>query len=453
MTSRRSLGAQLSLWLALQSMAGLGLICGTLYFAVDWTLQQRQTNTLVQKARAVQDQLLEQAAEERGEGLNHLLGAVVAGHAGLGVQVTDQSGRPLFAREIPTSSRHRLKEHSLEMRIPQAASPVLITLQLDASADFELLQRIAWLLVAAALLGSAGISAGGYLLVRRGLKPLHQLVGQTRQLAAHTLEQRLDGSAQPAELQPLIDQFNALLDRLAAAYLQMESFNADVAHELNTPLTTLISSSELALRKARDMHELQDVLGSNLEELARLARIVADMLFLSRAYRGAAARREHIPSLAALATDVAEFHEAALQEAGLSFSTVGDASGEFDAPLLQRALSNLLSNATRYATAGSTILLRISCCANRHVQLVVENLGVTIPPEHVPRLFDRFFRADAARSQADRNHGLGLAIVDAIGRMHGGGKIASSQAGLTRVGLWVHQSGEMTETSSLRLPS
>ncbi|HVR52748.1 MAG TPA: heavy metal sensor histidine kinase, partial [Pseudorhodoferax sp.] len=330
--------------------------------------------------------------------------------------------------------------------------PVQATLQLDPRADAALLQRMAWLLLLAALGGAAVVSLGGWLLVRLGLAPLRQLAAQTGQLDADTLARRLDGRAQPAELQPLIAQFNALLDRLAAAYAQMEAFNADVAHELNTPLATLISGSELALRRAASREELQELLGSNLEELDRLARIVADMLFLSRAQRGTGARRTAVPSLAALAAEVAEFHEAALQQARLSVRIEGDAAATVDAGLLQRALSNLLGNATRHAEAGSTVLLRIAQPAAGRVDLLVENTGHDIAPQDLPRLFDRFFRADPARAQAGTptgaNHGLGLAIVAAIARLHGGGTLARSHAGRTGIGLWLQDGAQMTQTSS-----
>src|SRR3989442_950748 len=133
----------------------------------------------------------------------------------------------------------------------------------------------------------------------------------TRKLSAQDLQRRLDDSGQPQELRPLIAQFNALLERLAVAYRQMEAFNADVAHELNTPLTTLISSCELALRKPRSEAELREVLASNLEDLRRMAGIVADMLFLSQADRGQGARLAPWASLAALAHEVIDIHEAA----------------------------------------------------------------------------------------------------------------------------------------------
>jgi len=268
-----------------------------------------------------------------------------------------------------------------------------------------------------------------------GLSPLHKLVEQTRRVHALRLDRRLDGSEQAEELQPLIAQFNALLDRLDVAYRQMEAFNADVAHELNTPLATLISSCELALRRPRGAEELCDVLASNLEDLQRMAGIVNDMLFLSNAERGLPARRARVPRLALLAAEVVEFHEAALLEAGLRSKVLGDAAASVDAPLLRRALSNLLGNATRYARPGSCVEVQVRALEQDRVELSVTNEGAVLQTEDLLRWFDRFYRADPARSQADRNHGLGLAIVAAIARMHGGEVFADSAQGVTRIGL------------------
>ena len=279
------------------------------------------------------------------------------------------------------------------------------------------------------------VSAGGFLLVRIGLRPVRELVEQTRRLAADTLHQRLDGSAQPEEFEPLIAQFNDLLDRLGQAYEQLEGFNADVAHELCTPLATLIGSTELALRKARGTEEMREVLGCNLEELQRIAGIVQDMLFLSHANHGASARRVPTASLAAVAKLVGDYHEAALADAGLHFEVIGDAAGEFDVPLLQRALSNLVANATRYAARGTTVRIEISETQDGEVTLTTVDHGITIGAEHLPRLFDRFYRSDRSRRDAAQNHGLGLSIVAAIARMHGGRPFARSVGGVTSIGL------------------
>lgn len=429
---KRSLGGRLSAWLALQSIFGLGLICGLIYLAVDFTLHERESETVGRKEQAVREQLSGMTAADQSE-IAHRLGLMLAGHSDLGLQLIDRNGRELFQQDLPAHVQEDARSY-YTFELPQG---IRVILALDVSADRALLRRIAWVLLVIALLGAGATSLGGFWLVRYGLRPLHMLVAQTRDLGADTLERRLDGSAQPAELQPLIAQFNALLNRLTTAYAQMEAFNADVAHELNTPLATLISGSELALGKARNVEELREVLGSNLEELARLARIVADMLFLSRAFRGVGARLTQCDSLAVVAADVSEFHEAALQDAGLSLRIIGDAAGAVDTPLLQRALSNLIGNATRYAKQGSVVEVRIARRAPTQIEILVANEGPEIAPQHLPRVFDRCFRADPARHSSGEHHGLGLAIVDAIARLHGGGTMARSQRGRTQIGLWL----------------
>lgn len=129
------------------------------------------------------------------------------------------------------------------------------------------------------------------------------------------------------------------------------------------------------------------------------------------------------------------YHEASLADAGLGLEIAGDADGSFDTPLLQRALSNLISNATRYGQRGSTIRVEISKASSGEVVLKVVNKGATIGSEDLPRLFDRFYRADPSRSDARRNHGLGLSIVAAIARMHGGRPLAASSGGISSIGM------------------
>jgi two-component system heavy metal sensor histidine kinase CusS len=347
--------------------------------------------------------------------------------------VTGPDGAPLIDRGSVHEGPAKQRRFDVPLAPGGGAASVLLTL--DQRADQALMQRLAWALACTAIAGALVVSAGAYWLVRRGLVPLHELLDQTRRVTAHDLARRLDGSGQPMELQPLIEQFNALLGRLDGAYRQMQAFNADVAHELNTPLSTLMGSCELALRRSRSTEELREVLGSNLEELQRMAGIIGDMLFLSRADSGSDARREHVDSLARLAGEVIDFHEAALHEAGLLAQVVGEAAAQVDVRLLRRAISNLLGNATRYGRAGTTVTVRISRLDAASVAVAVENQGPDIAPEHLPRLFDRFYRADPARTDADRNHGLGLAIVAAIARMHGGQASAESGNGTTSIGL------------------
>lgn len=433
MHATRSLGARLSRGLALLTIIGLGLVCAAVYVVIAVTLSQRQDETLDQKQAAVTHLLTERGAGHSVAELQHLLSDVLAGHTELSLRVTGADGVAVFDKNAGPS--RSTKQRRFEITASGQVQAMSAVLTLDQHGDAALLQRLAWTLALAAIGGAAAVSAGAYWLVRRGLVPLHELVDQTQLVTAHDLDRRLDGSGQPKELQPLIGQFNALLDRLAHAYQQMEAFNADVAHELNTPLATLISSCELTLRRTRSADEIRDVLGSNLEELRRMAGIVADMLFLSHADSGSDARRDRVGSVAALAAEVIEFHEAAIHEADLRAEVVGDAGGSLDTRLLRRAISNLLGNATRYATPGSRVVVRIGRPEASTVEIVVENRGPGIAAGHLPRLFDRFYRVDPARADADRNHGLGLAIVAAIARMHGGRAFATSDAGVTRIGL------------------
>ncbi len=431
-----SLRGRLSRWLALQTMLGLGLVCAAVYVVIAATLSERQDETLTQKQVAVEHLLTEGRGAHDMAGVRHLLKDFLAGHDELSLRLVNGDGQVIFETSKRQPPVAESKRWFFDIRLPPSAGgSAHAVLVLDKRTDEALLERLAWTLALAALTGSLAVSFGGFLLVRLGLAPLHKLVEQTRQVTATDLLRRLDGTGQAEELQPLIHQFNELLDRLSVAYKQMEAFNADVAHELNTPLATLISSCELALRKPRSAEELREALESNLEDLHRLASIVGDMLFLSNADRGVPARRAWTPSLGALAAEVVEFHEAALLDAGLKAEVLGDAAAEIDARLLRQALSNLLGNATRYAATGSAVLVHIDRQVNGEVHIAVHNEGQTIDPAHLPRLFDRFYRADTARTHADRNHGLGLAIVAAIARMHGGQVFAASADGLTRIGL------------------
>ena len=134
--------------------------------------------------------------------------------------------------------------------------------------------------------------------------------------------------------------------------------------------------------------------------------------------------------------EVLDFHEAEILDRGLRVEIVGDAAGTYDVPLLRRAVSNLIGNAARHATPGSTIILRIESDSG-HVRLAIENRGSTIAPEALPRIFDRFFRVESSRTQAgaSRQYGLGLAIVAAIARMHAGRPFATSARGVTVIGI------------------
>ncbi len=353
----------------------------------------------------------------------------------LHLKLLDERGDALFISSPdawPSEGRTYTFNFSAEPRRKDYVAAVMI---LDTAPDQAILDRLALILWIAALIGSAAIALGGYFIVFHGLAPVRALAEQTRKLAILSLDGRLETEGIPAELQVLVDQFNALLERLEKAYQQLEGFNADVAHELRTPLANIIASSELALRGKERDECLRDCIGSNLEEMRRLSGIVDDMLFLSLADRGAKARRAPVQSLAGMCAEVADYYEAVLTESGLQWTVEGDCAGRFDSALLKRALSNLLNNAARHAERGSSVAIRIAQEAGGQIRLSVANRGEPILSGSLPHIFNRFFRVDASRSQGSQNHGLGLAIVSAIARMHDGEPFAKSENGETEIGV------------------
>ena len=430
---------RLLLW---QTMLGMGLLCGGIYAVTSMMIKGEQHDRLEGKAGFVQE-LMRVASQKGGEAeVVYKLDYYATRRPGTFLEVFRPDGSVLY-RDGPEIAKPGSQWRGVDFKtmLPHGA---LVTGHFaeDCSQDARMLTGLAIILVGATLAGAAFVGFGTTWRVRRGLRPLQALARQTQAIAPDRLDARLSLREPVQELQPWIDQFNGLMDRLQRAYVQLEGFNADVAHELRTPLANVMGQTEVALARERSPQALRDTLESNLEEMQRLAALVNDMLFLSQSDRGAVARRGAATSLAALAEQVIEFHEAPLAEAGLSVQVEGGVSAAVDEPLFKRALSNLLGNAIRFAEPGSRILIRIAPdagvataeAAAQQVRVEVQNAGPPIAPQHLARLFDRFFRIDSARPDSQSHHGLGLAIVAAIARMHAGRPLAECDADGTRVG-------------------
>jgi two-component system heavy metal sensor histidine kinase CusS len=436
---RHSISRRLSWMVAVQTFIGLVLLCALLWGFTSRQFERKHAEQWEVKASIVQE--IVRNTMQLGEA------EVIAKMAYYAVRrpdthlVLQRADGSEFYRDGPPafdihSDRVRTDRFVIETPPTVGGGRLVGTLVLDCGEDRAMLAGIALTLLGTALAGGLGVGLLVFRTVKRGLAPMMDLATQTRAIEADRLGQRLKLAQPVEELQPAVDQFNALMGRLERAYVQLESFNADVAHELRTPLAALIGHTELALSRERSCAELQDTMAANLEELQRLSAMVNDMLFLASADRGAAARRGAPVSLAALARQVIEFHEAALEDAALAVHIDGDAAVAVDEPLVKRALSNLIGNATRYAQPGTAVTVRIAQPAlDGPAQVEVENAGPAITAEQLPRIFDRFFRVDTVRCTAEGgHHGLGLAIVAAIARMHRGEPRAQSADGRTRVG-------------------
>ncbi len=290
--------------------------------------------------------------------------------------------------------------------------------------------QVAHILLAAVCAGTVLAAALAMLAMRWSTRRLRQL---SREAHAAGEGGRLSTTGVDAELLELVQAFNGALDQREAAQRQSEAFSADVAHELRSPLATLIGGTQLALSRERTAQELREALESNLEELERLKKLVNDMLFLARADRGERAQSLERADLGTLADAMLDYCGALLDEAGLTAVRIGSASAVCNEALVRRAMANLLSNAIRHAQGGRPVELHLAALPGK-VRVWVFNAGEPIPPDVAARMFDRFFRANAARSEHTTRHGLGLAIVHAIARMHGGSVFVQTQADGNAIG-------------------
>jgi two-component system heavy metal sensor histidine kinase CusS len=263
------------------------------------------------------------------------------------------------------------------------------------------------------------IGMGAWWLVQRGLAPLKQFSHVAAKVTTQDLTHRLSIDNLPHELGELAHGFNVMLDRLDAGVQQLSQFSDDLAHEMRAPLTNLMGKAQLTLSRQRPPEEYKAVLESNTEELERLARIVSDMLFLAQVSHPAARGSFTHVSLADEAHRVMDLFALSAEDKQLTLTLSGNAQVQGDRLMIQRALSNLLSNAIRHSPAASHISLLVEAYGNQ-VALSVSNPGPGIEAQHLPHLFERFYRVDSSRARTEGGTGLGLAIVQSIMALHQG---------------------------------
>jgi two-component system heavy metal sensor histidine kinase CusS len=224
----------------------------------------------------------------------------------------------------------------------------------------------------------------------------------------------------PGELEDMAVEFNNMLERIDEGYRQLEDFSGDLAHEMRTPVATLLGRTQVALTQARTLAELRSVLEGNVEELERLSALISDMLFIARADHNATPLETEPIDLAREAERVADYMSLVADEKDLRLEVAGtSATFLADRLLVQRAITNLVSNAIRHASRQSDISIQIGS-TEQSATLSVTNKGEGIAPEHIERIFERFYRADPGRARGEGGSGLGLAIVRSIATLHGG---------------------------------
>ncbi len=324
---------------------------------------------------------------------------------------------------------YRVYSAALEPGNPDSAQ---LMLMLDITHHQHFLQRmqhLIWLTVGLSALATALLGAWS---ARSGLQPLRRMSEVAAGVSASSLTQRLPEDQMPAELAELAHTFNAMLSRLDDSFQRLSAFSADIAHELRTPLSNLLTHTQVTLTRPRDLEEYREALHSNLEELQWMAQMVNDMLYLAKADHGLLIPKREPLQLAEEADLLLEFFAPLAEDAQVKLTRLGEADISGDRSMLRRALSNLLDNALRFTPPNGEIQLRI-VDETKGLSLSIENSGEGIPEALLPRLFDRFYRADPARHEGSSEHaGLGLAITQSIIRAHGGTIRCESGQGWTR---------------------
>jgi len=311
-------------------------------------------------------------------------------------------------------------------------------------------RRYLWSIAALLPLALVLAGGGGWLLARRALRPVDHMAATARRIGAEDLTRRLEGAEVEDELGRLARTLNEMLARLEAAFAQVRRFSADASHELRTPLTVLRGEIEVALRAPRDAEEYRRVLAGVLEEVESMARLVDDLLLLSRADAGALRWDLGPVELDRLVEEAAREGEVLGRGVGVQvkIDRLEPLMVTGDDQRLKQLLRNLVDNGVKYTPPGGRVTLALqarSLSAEQSsrqfgetaggagqstdqphdrspgwAEIVVRDTGIGIPAEALPRIFERFYRVDSSRSRETGGAGLGLCIAKTIAEAHGG---------------------------------
>src|SRR5437870_2873295 len=304
----------------------------------------------------------------------------------------------------------------------------LYTLQVaqDRSSDERVERNFAVLFVmvlSGSVLGSAFIAV---MVTKRGLRPLREMTESVARVGPTHLKERVTPADWSGELKPLAIAFDDMLKRLDDSFTRLSQFSADLAHELRTPIANMIGETQVALTRDRTAAEYRETIESTVGECERLSRIVDNLLFVARAD---AARepieRKRFDARAAV-EKIAAFYQTVAEERHVSISCSGEGQIYADPDLFERAVGNLLDNALRFTPEHCSIHIALSK-HDTDFEVAVSDKGCGIAAEHLPRVFDRFYRVESSRGSDGA--GLGLALVKSILDLHGGSAKVESELG------------------------
>jgi two-component system, OmpR family, heavy metal sensor histidine kinase CusS len=334
-----------------------------------------------------------------------------------GIKQRAHDGRPLLLMSAAVEPhRFETKKKLIQIALDMSHENAIV-------ADYR---RKVTIVIIAGVLFSAII---GFLITSEGLRPLKKITRVVRGIGPDQLHARVGATGWPGEITILADSFDKMLERLENTFATLSQFSADMAHELRTPINNLRGEAEVALYKARTVEEYRQVLESALEEYGRLSRMIENLLFLAHAEsRDTLARRSLINAQKEIESLI-EYYDALAEEKGIRVTCDGSALLQADPVLFRQALSNILSNALQYTPEKGQIAIAIKKFDDRSVQIEIRDTGIGIDPEHLPKIFNRFYRTEQARAFHPQGTGLGFSIVKSIVDLHGGTVKVQSEPG------------------------
>jgi len=286
----------------------------------------------------------------------------------------------------------------------------------------QILAAFRWVLLLALPLTLALASGGGLFLAGRALRPVDQITRAAQTIGAHDLSQRLNLDLPDDELGRLARTFDAMIARLDEAFRRQRRFTADASHELRTPLTIIKGDLSLALARPRDAEHYRQVLVEVDDEVDQMGRLVGRLLALARADAEEVTLQRKATDLSSLLADLVEQTRPLAEAKGLDLiaQIAPGLTATVDPDAVTQVVLNLLDNAIKYTPSGRVRLSAHQTASDDEVRIAVSDGGAGIPAEYLPRIFDRFYRVDRARSRELGGAGLGLSIARELARGHGG---------------------------------
>lgn len=255
--------------------------------------------------------------------------------------------------------------------------------------------------------------------IYRSLSPLRKLTRKIETITADNLDIRLNPDVVPEELITLVSSFNTMIERLEDGFEKLSHFSADIAHELRTPITSLTTQTQVMLGQARSNDEYADILYSNLEEYERMTKMVSDMLLLAKTEHGLIKPSIEPLDIQQEISSLLDYFNLLADEKHINIQVTASAlTIQCDKTMFRQAIGNLISNAIRHAPSNSTVEIKTESKGKKQKIMVLNN-GEKIEPQHIPKLFNRFYRVDPSRQRDGQGTGLGLTIAKSVMKING----------------------------------